>query len=120
MEALLTSAFLTLLDFMGVSPGGLFVAAIVLGFVVFFNRKTNRRLKEQDEKIEKQDQKFDTLYNLVRKVENEQSAQNRRITDHADFFDVIRADVERSLKISTSSNEQSTEAVKMIISRLKS
>ena len=56
---------------------------------------------------------------MVRETQVVQGAQDRRIEDHADFFDIIRADVDRAIHISTTSNDMSTRSIEMIISLLK-
>ena len=109
---------IALLEFMGVTPGGLFIAVVILLMQIFLMTFSIKRLKAHKALIDKQDDKLDKIWDLLRAVENEQSGQNRRITDHADFFDVIRADVDKTLAIATASNELSTKAVNMMASHL--
>lgn len=89
METWIAAWFLKFLEFMGVTIGGLFVAAIVMGIVILGHRSSKKKLAAQDVKINK-------LYELTRKVERDHAAQDKRIDMHANHFDVVDKDVERA------------------------
>lgn len=107
MDDIIVSLFLDLLEFMGVTSGGMAVAVVIFGFVLYI-KKTNKNdiesmkafIKEefddQKEEFDDQNEKIDKLYNLVRKVENDNSAIDDRVKMHADHFDVVDKDVERA------------------------
>lgn len=112
MESVFSVAFLKFLEYMGVTPGGLLVAVIVLVFLFVAHKSHNKRLERQDVKIDK-------LYSLVREVEKGQADQNRRMEDHGSHFDVIRQDLDRTLDISKDSNGLAIKAVGLVIDKIK-
>ena len=93
METWVAAWFLRFLEFMGVTIGGLFVAAFVLGIVMIDHRQSRKKIAAQDVKINK-------LYELTRKVERDHAAQDMRIDIHAQHFDVTDKDVERAKQAS--------------------
>ena len=128
-------AIIKFMEFMGVTSGGLLVAAVILSYVIWNNRQCKKAQVEQDEKIKEferklerqedkqsqkiqkfeddQSSKLEKIYDRVRKVENEQADQHRRMDVHAEHFDVQRMDVDQA-------KEQAHKATLLCLSVVKS
>lgn len=110
METLIIAVFADILEFMGVTIGGLFVALVVLYSVFRHKQQTNKSLDKQDEKMDK-------LYNLVREVQIDQAALRDRVEMHASHFDVVDNTVSRSERLALKAAEIAIEANKPIHSK---